>query len=66
MADTRRIEELESEARYQRERLELYKAKQYGSRPTSESRMRELVRLHEGADARLRRAREEQATPPGA
>lgn len=66
MPDRRRIEELESEARYQRERLELYRAKQYSSRPTSDARMRELVRLHEGADARLRRAREEEAGPPGA
>ena len=65
MVDARRIEELENEARYQRERYELYKAKQYGSRPTSEARMRELERLHQGADARLRAAREEESSAPG-
>jgi len=63
MADTRRIEELEAEARYQRERYELYKAKRYSQRPTSDSRMRELERLHKGADARLRAAREEDIAP---
>jgi hypothetical protein len=65
MSDPRRIEALEQEARYQRERLELYRAKQYGPRPTSATRLRELERLHQGADARLRAAREEQAGPPG-
>ena len=65
MAGRRRIEELEAEARYQRERYELYKAKRYGPRPTSDARMRELERLHQGADARLRAAREEEASPPG-
>jgi hypothetical protein len=65
MSSARRIEELEAEARYQRERYELYKAKQYGSRPTSDVRMRELERLHQSADARLRAARAEEAAPPG-
>jgi len=63
MPSARRIEELEAEARYQRERFELYKAKQYSQRPTSDSRMRELERLHAGAEARLRAAREEGVTP---
>ena len=63
MASARRIEELEAEARYQRERYELYKAKQYSQRPTSDSRMRELERLHKGADARLRAAREQDIAP---
>jgi len=62
MPSARRIDELEAEARYQRERYELYKAKQYSSRPTSESRMRELERLHLGADARLQAARAEGLT----
>jgi hypothetical protein len=62
MAGARRIEELEAEARYQRERFELYKAKQYSERPTSDSRMRELERLHQAADARLLAAREEGTT----
>lgn len=65
MTSARRIEELEAEARYQRERYELYKAKQYGPRPTSDHRMRELERAHQGADARLKAAREEGVTPNG-
>ena len=51
------IAELEAEARYARERYELYRAKVYGPRPTSMNRLRELQRIHEGAEARLRRAR---------
>jgi hypothetical protein len=51
-----RLEELKAEARYRRERLDLYRARTYGSRPVSEPRLRELKRESEGADARLRRA----------
>ncbi len=53
-----RIEELEAEARYHRERLELYRAKTYGPRLTSASRLRELERMHHGAETRLRRAQQ--------
>jgi hypothetical protein len=53
-----RIDELEAEARYARQRLDLYRAKMYGPRPTSPVRMRELEREAEGAEQRLRRARE--------
>jgi|GEM_PF-2714983 len=60
----RRIEELETEARYQRERYELYKAKRYGRGETSEVRLRELERLYRGAQSRLRAAREEAERPP--
>jgi hypothetical protein len=56
-----RIEDLEAEARYARERLDLYRAKMYGPRPTSATRMRELQRAAEGAEERLRRARERRA-----
>jgi hypothetical protein len=56
-----RLEELEAEARYHRERYDLYRAKTYGARPTSDSRLRELERMHQGAASRLRRAR---LTPP--
>jgi hypothetical protein len=65
VTSARRIEELEAEARYQRERYELYKAKQYGPRPTSDTRLRELERAHRGADARLKAARDEGVTPTG-
>ena len=53
-----RIDDLEAEARYARQRLDLYRAKTYGPRPTSPTRMRELERTAEGAEERLRRARE--------
>jgi len=53
------MEELRAEARYARERYDLYRAKMYGLRPTSIARFRELERIHQGADARLRRAQQE-------
>lgn len=56
---------LEAEARYARERYELYRAKTYGPRPTSLARLRELQRIHEGAEARLRRARQARAAKAG-
>jgi len=56
MASPVRIEELRAEARYRRERYELYRAKVYGPRPTTMSRLRELERAHRGAEARLHRA----------
>jgi hypothetical protein len=61
MIGARRIEELEAEARYHGERFELYKAKTYGPKPTSDGRLRELERRQQGADSRLRQAREELA-----
>jgi predicted nucleic acid-binding Zn-ribbon protein len=56
MAGAADIEQLRAEARYARERYDLYRAKMYGSRPTSMTRLRELEREHEGAEGRLRRA----------
>ncbi len=61
MIGLRRIEELQAEASYHRERYELYKAKTYGPRLTSVARLEELERRHRGADARLRSARRENA-----
>ena len=52
----RDLDVLRAEARYARARYDLYKAKAYGQRPTSETRMRELQRICEGAEARLRAA----------
>jgi hypothetical protein len=49
-------ERLRDEARYRRERLELYRARLYGGRAASQSKLRELQRASEGAAARLRRA----------
>ena len=61
MSASRRIEELRAEARYARARFDLYRAKMYGLRPTTLARLRELERMREGAEARLRRAQEEDA-----
>lgn len=60
-----RIEDLQAEARYHRERYDLYRAKMYGQRPTTMSRLRELERAHQGAEARLRRAEQERASRNG-
>lgn len=56
MAGSARIEDLRAEARYHRERYDLYRAKMYAQRPTTIARLRELERAHQGAQARLRRA----------
>ena len=54
-----RVEELEAEARYHRERLALYRAKAYGSLDTSAKRLRELEQASDHADRRLAVARRE-------
>jgi hypothetical protein len=64
MDDPDRIADLRADARYARERYDLYRAKMYGSRPTSMTRLRELERVSEAADARLRHA-ERQLAPRG-
>lgn len=56
MSDRERIDELRADARYARERYDLYRAKLYGPRPTSMTRLRELERISAAADARLRHA----------
>jgi hypothetical protein len=48
---------LEAEARYHRDRLALYRARVYNSKPTSPSRLRELERTSRAADTRLRAAK---------
>ena len=54
---TRPLAELEAEARYARERHELYRAKAYGPRWTSAGRLRELERRSKLAESRLDRAK---------
>ena len=49
--------QLEAEARYHSERLALYRARTLSGRPTDPGRLRELERISEGADNRLRHAR---------
>lgn len=50
------LERLRDEARYRRERLDLYRARLYGGRASSQAKLRELERASGGADDRLRRA----------
>jgi hypothetical protein len=60
-------EQLRQEARYRRERLELYRARLYAGRAANQSKLRELQRAADGAAARLRRAdaaRAEAPAPP--
>jgi hypothetical protein len=61
MTSSRRIDELRVEARYHRERYDLYRAKAYGPRATSPARLRELERACQAAEARLRHVEQEQA-----
>jgi hypothetical protein len=42
-------------------RYDLYRAKMYGPRRTTMTRLRELERAYQGAEARLRRAQQERA-----
>jgi hypothetical protein len=62
MASSERIEDLRAEARYSRERYDLYRAKAYGPRPTSSTRLRELERVWRLAESRLRHALREDAS----
>jgi hypothetical protein len=54
-----RLDELRMQAQYARQRYDLYKAKAYGPRPTSATRMRELERECARAEAALRFAEAE-------
>jgi hypothetical protein len=65
MSAAERLEELRHEARYRRERLELYRARLYGGRPGSLSKLRELERSSDGAAARLRAAEAAADRPSG-
>jgi hypothetical protein len=59
MTSLRRLEELRLDARYDRERLDLYRAKVYGPGPTSPVRLKALERTCVLSEARLRRAKQE-------
>jgi hypothetical protein len=58
-----RIAELRDEARYRRERLELYRARLYGGKAHDRGRLVELQRASDGAAARLARAKKEASAP---
>ena len=51
------LRELEAEARYARERFQLYNARSYSSRATNPARLRELERTSKLAQKRLERAK---------
>jgi hypothetical protein len=53
-----------AEARYHRDRLALYKARVNSGKPTSLSRLRELERTAERAEARARQAQTSTTTLP--
>jgi hypothetical protein len=57
------LEDLKVQARYHRDRRDIYRAKMHGRTPTSTGRMRELERAFALADSRLRRAEREKSTP---
>jgi hypothetical protein len=50
------LDELREEARYRRERLELYRGRMYAGRAGNENRLRAYQRSSDGATARLRHA----------
>lgn len=57
MSATDDLARLTAEARHHRQRYDLYKAKVYGPRDTSETRLRELQRMCESAEKRLAEAK---------
>jgi hypothetical protein len=56
-ATSRRLEELDAEARYARERYRLYRAKVHSPRATSPGRLRKLERASNMAESMLRQAK---------
>jgi hypothetical protein len=56
--ESQRLEQLRADARYHRQRLDLYRARLYGGRALSLTRLEEFQRASDGAAARLRQARE--------
>jgi hypothetical protein len=62
--DSAPLEDLRMEARYRRERLQLYKARLYAGRGGSERKLRELQLASDGAAARVRRAEAASSAPP--
>jgi hypothetical protein len=65
MTSRRPLDELRVDARYHRERRDLYRAKMHGPRPTSPGRLRELERAFALSDSRLRRAEQEHRQTAG-
>jgi hypothetical protein len=61
-----RLDQLRAEARYHRQRLDLYRARLYSGRALSTARLEEFQRASDDAAARLRHEREAGASgsPP--
>jgi hypothetical protein len=59
MTSLRRLDELRVDARYHRERRDLYRARMHGPRPTSPAHLEGLERACVLSEARLRRAEQE-------
>jgi hypothetical protein len=57
--DARRLDQLAAEARYDRQRLDLYRARLYSGRAASVARLEEFQRASDAAAARLRQAGQE-------
>jgi hypothetical protein len=55
--------DLRDEARYRRERLELYRARLYAGRARRQDKLRELQRASDGAAARVRSAEARASAP---
>ena len=64
MSPSRRLLQLQDEARYHRQRYDLYRAKVYAGRPTTPARLRELERAYEAAESRLRQAQRQDPEKP--
>lgn len=60
------LNDLQAQAKYARERYQLYKAKSSGGHLTSPVRLHELQRTYEQAEARLRAAKTEEQRAPAA
>lgn len=63
MSDHDRTEELAELVRYSRHKRDLYRARSYSGRTSSDTRMRELDRQATQAQERLRAYRAERARP---
>jgi hypothetical protein len=59
MTSLRRLDELNADARYHRDRRDRYRAKMYGPRPASLVHLKELERVCVLSESRLRRAEQE-------
>jgi hypothetical protein len=53
-----RLDQLGAEARYHRQRLDLYRARLYGGRALNRARLDEFERAADAADARPRQAQQ--------